>query len=152
MFPTSRGANTAEEFVRQRTKIISAIGALDAAVVGLMEIENDGYASDSAIHDLVDGLNQAAGSGTWTFSAPASAVQGTDAIAQKIIYKPAVVRPVGSIAVLDSSVDAEFDDTKNRPTLAQTFEDIATGTVFTVAVNHLKSKVGRAVGPKNRQG
>ena len=37
----SRGADTAEEFTRQRTKIIAALAALDADVVGLIEIENN---------------------------------------------------------------------------------------------------------------
>ena len=36
-----RGANTPEEFQRQRTKIIAAITKLDADVVGLIEIENN---------------------------------------------------------------------------------------------------------------
>ena len=57
-----------------------------------------------------------------------------------LIYKPASVSLVGSYAILDSSVDIRFIDTKNRPTLAQTFMDNSTGGVFTVAVNHLKSK------------
>ena len=37
-------------------------------------------------------------------------------------------------------VDPRFLDTKNRPALAQTFMDNSTGGIFTVAVNHLKSK------------
>ncbi len=37
-------------------------------------------------------------------------------------------------------MDARFLDDKNRPVLAQTFMDSSTGGVFTVAVNHLKSK------------
>lgn len=41
-FPTSRGANTAEEFQRQKAKIVAAILASKADIVGLMEIENDG--------------------------------------------------------------------------------------------------------------
>jgi hypothetical protein len=47
---------------------------------------------------------------------------------------------VGSAAILDSSVDSSFNDTKNRPTLAQTFRQLSGGGRFTVAVNHLKSK------------
>ena len=35
---------------------------------------------------------------------------------------------------------AAFLDDYNRPVLAQTFQDNATGGIFTVAVNHLKSK------------
>ena len=42
--------------------------------------------------------------------------------------------------MIDSSVDAAFVDTKNRPGLIQTFEEVATGERFTVAVNHFKSK------------
>jgi predicted extracellular nuclease len=56
------------------------------------------------------------------------------------IYKPASVSPVGSFAVLDSSVDSRFNDEKNRPALAQTFANNATGGIFTTVVNHLKSK------------
>ncbi len=37
----SRGANTEEEFARQRAKIFSALAAMDADVVGLIEIENN---------------------------------------------------------------------------------------------------------------
>ena len=52
----------------------------------------------------------------------------TDAIRQALIYKPASVTPVGDSAVLDSSVDSRFIDALNRPTLAQTFQDIVSGT------------------------
>jgi Ca2+-binding RTX toxin-like protein len=41
---------------------------------------------------------------------------------------------------LDSSVDSRFLDDFNRPVLTQTFQDKSTGGIFTVAVNHLKSK------------
>ena len=58
-FPTSRGADSLSEFNRQRDKIIAALVAIDADVVGLIEIENDGYGSQSAIQDLVNGLNAA---------------------------------------------------------------------------------------------
>ncbi len=131
-----RGADTAEEFARQRAKIISAISAMDADVVGLIEIEN--HADDTAVIDLVAGLNDAMGAGTYDYIATGPI--GEDAIKVALIYKPASVTPVGSYAILDSSVDARFIDTKNRPALAQTFYDRFTGGTFTVVVNHLKSK------------
>ena len=56
-----RGADTAEEFTRQRDKIIAAISAMDADVVGLLEIENN--VDDEAVIDLVDGLNAVGGAG-----------------------------------------------------------------------------------------
>ena len=59
-FPTSRGAEDQLEFDRQHDKIVAAIGAMDAEVVGLMEIENDGSDPAPAIESLVDGLNDSA--------------------------------------------------------------------------------------------
>lgn len=132
--PPGRGANTPEEFERQRTKIIAAIGKLDADVVGLIEIENN----EAAIEDLVAGLNAAEGAGTYAFVD--TGVIGTDQIKVAFIYKPARVTPVGDYAILDSSVDPRFIDTLNRPALAQTFRSNESGGVFTAVVNHLKSK------------
>jgi hypothetical protein len=57
-----------------------------------------------------------------------------------LIYKPATVTLVGGYAILDSSVDARFLDDYNRPVLAQSFQNNSTGGIFTMAVNHLKSK------------
>lgn len=82
------------------------------------------------------GLNSLLGASTYAFIDTGTI--GTDAIKVALIYKPARVAPVGSHAILDSTVDPTFLDTRNRPTLAQTFE--ADGERFTVAVNHLKSK------------
>jgi uncharacterized protein len=47
-----RGANNAIEFARQKDKIVAAISAIDADVIGLMEIENN---ADTAVADLVAG-------------------------------------------------------------------------------------------------
>lgn len=135
-FPTSRGANTANEFNRQRTKIIAAIQQLNADVVGLMEMENDGITAQSAIQDLVNGLNTAMGANTYTFIVdPTSANGGTgsDEIKVALIYKPAIVAPVG-LAVADNNV------VHNRPPLAQTFSMVSNGEKFSVIVNHFKSK------------
>ena len=131
-----RGANTAEEFTRQRDKIIAAISVMNADVIGLLEIENN--VNDEALLNLVDGLNTALGADT--YAAVGTGPIGTDAIKVALIYKPASVSPVGGYAILNSSVNSRFIDTKNRPALAQTFIDNSTGGIFTVAVNHLKSK------------
>jgi len=66
--------------------------------------------------------------------------QRTDAIRQAFIYKPTAVSLHGDYAILDSTVDPDFLDDYNRPVLAQSFMDNTTGRIFTVAVNHLKSK------------
>lgn len=143
-----RGANNATEFTRQRDKIINAIVAIDADVVGLMEIENDGYGATSAIADLVNGLNAAAGAGTYTYVnadalTSATNILGTDAIKVGLLYQPGRVSLAGTTAVLNSSTAPSgtiFLDSKNRPVLIQSFQHIFTGEIFTVAVNHLKSK------------
>ncbi len=139
-FPTSRGADSAAELVRQRDKIVAALIAMNADIVGLMEIENDGYGPSSAIADLVNGLNAAAGAGTYAFIDAGVPVIGSDEIAVGLLYKPSTVTPVGNPAILDSSVDPLFLDYKNRPVLAQTFAHNANSGRLTVAVNHLKSK------------
>ena len=130
----ARGADDAEEFRRQQAKIVSALAAIDADVFGLIEIENNG---DVAVQNLTDALNARVGAGTYSFVATGTI--GTDAIKVALLYKPSAVTPIGNFALLDSSVDPRFIDTKNRPALIQTF-DAATGGRFTVAVNHFKSK------------
>jgi hypothetical protein len=136
-FPTSRGANTVAEFERQKAKEVSALEAMNADVVGLMEMENDAPPR-SAVEDLVGGLNAAMGAGTYSFVD--TGVIGTDEIKVALIYKAASVTPVGPWNILTTAVDPRFVDTKNRPSLAQTFRSNATGRKFTVVVNHLKSK------------
>ncbi len=123
-----RGADSDAELQRQQSKITAAITEMNADVVGLIEIEND----DTSLDLLVAGLSG--------YSAIDTGPIGIDAIKVAFVYTPDTVAPVGSPAILDAAVDADFDDTKNRPALAQTFEHLATGDRFTVVVNHLKSK------------
>jgi uncharacterized protein len=135
-----RGADNEEEFWRQRVKILAALATIDADVVGLIEIENDrpGMPADYPTADLVAGLNEILGAGTYDYISTGAI--GTDAIKVALIYKPATVTPVGHYAILDSSVDSRFLDDYNRPVLAAAFMDNWSEEVFTVAVNHLKSK------------
>lgn len=145
-FPTSRGADTAAEFERQRAKILSAMVALDASVIGLMEIENDGFADNSAISDLVNGLRAASGNDSWQYINAGGPV-GSDEIAVGLIYRSDVVIPAADLMVLNSdnsALDTQgvalFDDSRNRPMLAQRFRLLDNDAEFAVMVNHLKSK------------
>ncbi len=144
-FPTSRGAKSVAEFERQRTKIIAALSAMNADVIGLMEIENDGYGPESALQDLVNGLNEAAiaagNESTYAFVDPGLAQLGADEIAVGILYNSAVVTPTGSAATLATGAfDQELADFgRGRQPLAQTFVD-QQGERFTLVVNHFKSK------------
>ena len=141
-FPTARGAETLAELQRQEAKIVSALKAIDADVFGFMEIENDG-GPDSALAQLVGALNAATAPGTYAFVD--TGVIGGDAIKVAFAYKPAKVSPVGAWDILTTADDPRFIDTRNRPTLAQTFRHTSSGQVLTIAVNHLKSK-GSACG------
>lgn len=135
-FPTSRGANTAAEFARQRDKIIASLLLLDADVTAVMEIENDSTSTENAaIEDLVDGLNAWAGAGTYAFID--TGIIGSDAIRVALLYKPATVAPVGTTAVL---LTGTFNGL-SRPPIAQAFaETAAAGETFIVVANHFKSK------------
>lgn len=124
-----RGADNLAEFNRQRAKIINAIKAVDADVVGLMEIQNNG---NTALQNLVDGLNAATGSGTYAAVSLPAGGTGTDAIRVAMIYKPGKLSLVGA-AVSDT------DPIHNRPPLLQTFA-APNGETFSVVVNHFKSK------------
>ena len=131
-----RGANSAQEFERQRTKLLSALDALDADVVGLMELENTPDVDAAA--DLAAGLNALQGTDVW--HSIDTGVQGTDVIRVGAIYRSDKVTPAGAFTVLNSTVDPRFDDNLNRPTLAQSFTETATGEDLTLVMNHLKSK------------
>jgi uncharacterized protein len=131
----SRGANDQAEFDRQEAKIVAALAEIDADVVGLIEIENNG---DVAVGTLVEALNEVVGAGTYDFIS--TGVLGTDVITTALIYKPAEVAPAGDFAVLTEAVDPRFNTDHNRPALAQTFTDLQTDGEVTVVVNHLKSK------------
>ena len=134
-FPTSHGADTASEFTRQRDKIISAIVAMGADIVGLMEMENDGYGTNSAIQDLVNGLNAVAPNGTtYSFIKPDFEL-GSDEIKVAIIYCVETVIPVDMPA---TTTNPPFD--LRRPPLAQTFMEKASAEQMTVVVNHFKAK------------
>ena len=124
-----RGANNVAEFNRQQAKIVKAMAAINADVLGLMEIQNNG---NTALLNLVAALNAEVGANTYAAtSLPANV--GDDAIRVAMVYKPARLTPVGA-AVSDT------DPVNNRPTLAQTFSVVGNGQQFSLFVNHFKSK------------
>jgi predicted extracellular nuclease len=138
-FPTARGADSPTEFARQRAKTIAALNGLGADVIGLIELENDGVGPQSAIQDLINGLNAATAPGTWNFVAdPANystVPGGTDAIRPIFIYKTAVVAPVGLATTISDSAFVIA-----RAPVAQTFRLIANNEQFVAVVNHFKAK------------
>ena len=139
-----RGANTAQEFTRQRDKTIQAIVQSGVDVMGLNEMENNGFGPNSAIQDLIDGLNAVAGAGSFTFIN--SGCISSDAITVAIIYRPANVTPAGASAAIPFSYGSGAFTAVGRRALAQTFQQNSNSEVFTVVANHWKSKGSSAGG------
>ena len=154
----NRGANNAAELRRQQDKLVSAITALDADVLGLIEIAND---DGDALDTLVAALNTAqpdAANHYTAVDAPAlnaptrlGGTYGTDAIRTAIVYRPSVVAPAGpppSDAALLNPVDPAYptdpaeprEPLFDRPPAIQAFTQVGDAREFTVVVNHLKSK------------
>lgn len=133
-FPTRRGARTPEELSRQQAKLVQALVALDADIIGLLELENNGYNDGSAIATLLAALNQQSAESynmVITTETP-----GSDAIKVGIFYRSSRVKAIGEAA----TQTAEPFTRLHRPPVAQSFRHLASGTEFTFAVNHFKSK------------
>ena len=130
-----RGADSAEELSRHLDKTVSAIVQMDADIIGLIELENDPSAS---LMTIVNALNSRVGGGNYTYVDTGTIHD--DAIKTGFVFDSSTIQTTGPFALLTSVVNPGFDDNRNRPALAQSFEVIAGGAVMTVVVNHLKSK------------
>lgn len=152
-FPTSRGAKSYAQFLMQTQKLVSAITAMDADVIALMELENDGYGEHSAIADLTRALNThysliQQGENKYQYIIPNRKTLGKDEISIGILYRGHNIKAAGPAYILDASTSATyrsqqgykplFNDGYNRPSVLQRF--IMGEKSFYLAVNHLKSK------------
>lgn len=142
-----RGAENQFEYDRQVAKTVAAVTKVNADVLGINEIENDGYGPTSTVQELVDRLNVGRAAGdTYAFINPDTAngvdSLGSDAIKVGMIFKPGKVTPIGRTATLNtvSFVNGGDSAPRSRPSLAQAFRVNATGGTFVADVNHLKSK------------
>ena len=129
--PDARGAADAAQFERQSAKIMAEMRGLDADVVGVMELENN----PATVSEFVRRLNAVYGADEYAAIVDPAAGLGSDAIRVELFYKPSKVEPVGLARVLPDAIFERFP-------LAQTFRDKKSGGVFTVVVNHFKSKGG----------
>lgn len=154
-----RGAATPASLARQQAKIVTAINALDADIVGLQEIENSMKLlaetnRDDAVAQLVGALNADTGANTWRFvHSPAEATTTAnlafqDVIRPAFIYKQAAVRPVGQSDIyFEQSANATSTTPAGafanaREPLAQAFKPkgAKNSESFAVVLNHFKSK------------
>ncbi len=156
-----RGAWDAADLARQQEKELSAINALDADVVGLMEIENSakfGHPRDETLAHLVAALNadldakaaaQGKGhgpkdKGRWAFvpsSTELPSIDSQDFITTAIIYKDDAVKRVGASRALGTqSGDTQAFGNAREP-IGQIFKaKNGGGEQFLFVVNHFKSK------------
>jgi predicted extracellular nuclease len=123
----ARGAASEPERERQRSKLGALIAGLDADLVALTELENDGGA---AAEDLVRAAERAGVAGSYRVASTPSAA-GSDAIRSGLLYRPERLTPV-------AAAELELDPAFRRPPLVQRFE--VRGFALTVIVVHLKSK------------
>lgn len=134
-FPTRRGATDANELQRQQAKMIAALSRMDADVIGLLEVENNGVDERSALATIVRQLNKALGDNRYAFVKP-EASQGKDAIKVALIYNQQKLTETGKAAVTTQGPFAYG----SRAPLAQSFKAKTASTDFTVSINHFKSK------------
>lgn len=169
-----RGANNAQEFARQELKLLTALFELDADVLVLNEVENNGFGSGSAIRRLADQLDakydaNGRAAADWVFVNPGTPFLGGDAISVGILYRAdkLALAAGSSVAVLDdtgipalvtagllpegflerSTIDRIFNgpDT-SRAVLTASLTEIASGETFTLSAVHNKSKAGIGTG------
>lgn len=148
-----RGASSAAELQRQRDKLIAALVALDAAIIGVSGRENDGTGAGSALDDLVAGLNAAVSPAAYA-AVVTGDVWGNGETTVGLIYRTDRVTPVGAPAILDTGAFAQTaTDPTHAPPMAQTFEDAAQGEQLTVVVNQWHDRAAcPADGPDSDQG
>jgi hypothetical protein len=138
-FPTARGAADEAAMRRQRDKVVAMLAGLDADVLALMEVENDGAGPDSALATLLAALNAwPRGAGTWRAIDTGPEIHGGDQIRVALAYRTDRAMPVGAPDWPEAAAFA----TLNRLPLAQAFVPAGGGAAFVVIANHFKSKSG----------
>ncbi|WP_373376661.1 ExeM/NucH family extracellular endonuclease [Cupriavidus nantongensis] len=124
----NRGAQDTAALARQQAKLVAALRGLDADVIGLMEVQNNGYGPTGAIRQLAALLGP-----DWRVADPGTPALGTDAIAVGLLYHARTALPAGRVATT-------WLGERSRQPLAATFRATTGGAPVTVVVNHFKSK------------
>lgn len=133
-FPTRRGARNANELARQQAKLVEALLALDADIIGLLELENNGYTDGSASATLLAALNARSSEPYQQVIAPVA--PGSDDIKVGMFYRTSRVSAEAEAATQTAAPFTRL----HRPPLAQSFRHRASGELVTVTINHFKSK------------
>ena len=133
-FPTPRGAESNDEFRKQRSRIGAAIKALNPDILGVLELENDGFDPKSAAADFIQ-LAESETGYTWAATRLPDDNTGDDAITVGMFYRSDRLKVIGPAQTLTGP---EF--TRSRQPQAQLFQQLPDGGKVLIVVNHLKSK------------
>ncbi|KAA8598348.1 MULTISPECIES: ExeM/NucH family extracellular endonuclease [Vibrio] len=159
----NRGATNLDEFLIQQAKIVAAMSKMDADIIGLMEIENNGFGDDSALNNLVNALNAEIDDVDDHYTYVEVSEQdkyqdeyfGSDAIMVAILYRAKAVMPKQAAKVIvtpeqhiEANTITRNEGAENNPSydkyqrhsLLQTFTVQETGEDLSIVVNHFKSK------------
>ena len=134
-------ADQPTEFTRQRDKLLQALIGLNADVLGLNELENTTGVDPLGDPTTASSPASTPSLGAGTYAYINTGMIGTDAIRVGLIYKPAVVTPVGDFQILDVDRSTRASSTRAAARRwPRRSTRTPTGARFTVVVNHLKSK------------
>lgn len=129
-----RGASNADEFQRQKDKIITALVGLDADVLGLIEIQN----TSTAVNDILTALNTAMGGNVYALVPDPATPASGDYIRTVLLYRPSKISLFGPCYADSDSVWNTPNPLRNP--IAQVFIENSTGERFIACLNHWKSK------------
>ncbi len=126
---SSMGPANYEQHVRQRTKVISALQAINADIYGFVEIQQ----GDSAMREIALYLNKVMPGRKYTYVASGTTPSGTYT-QSCFVYDANKVETQGSRIDVSSGV-------VNRKRM-QIFREKSTGETFIYSINHYKAKSG----------
>ncbi|WP_261817793.1 ExeM/NucH family extracellular endonuclease [Vibrio gallicus] len=146
----NRGAESLDDYNTQLNKIVSALIAINADIYGLIEIENNGFDEQSAIYTLVEEINRHLESeDQYQIAMPAQiegeGYVGTDAITNKIIYRPSVVE-LNDIHIIEMpqqhvALDSgSYKSAYQRDAFTASFKIENADEQLVISTNHFKSK------------
>jgi predicted extracellular nuclease len=135
-FVPDHGAQSVVEFERQLAKLVNTILALDAGVIGLTGVENDGYGQNSTIQDLIAALNEAGDTDTFKAVEISGEQQVGFPDTAVLVYRQDRVTPSGDPI---TSLAYPFDELSRRP-LGQQFVNLASGQEIIVVITQFPER------------
>ncbi|MEX0603310.1 MAG: ExeM/NucH family extracellular endonuclease [Marinobacter sp.] len=138
-FPATRGADSQAALGRQTARLVATLTGLDADIIAVMEIENDGSRPDSAIAQLAAAMGE-----NWRFSV--SDHHHRDVIRSAFLFNSQKVQMNGEPHIITTG---PFQNSGRVP-LVQTFRVSQNGYRIRLVATHFKSKSCRGATGRNQ--